>query len=92
MFVKGIKDKRRKYVKKIVADIDTIPYLWIGPPNWKPDTGINELVADETDAGCFFLSDGMHFVLATAHTPRESRPPHGSTAWHAGCLSMRHIP
>lgn len=74
LFVKGIKDKRRKYVKKIVADIDTIPYLWIGPPNWKPDTGINELVADETDAGCFFLSDGMHFERARdgAHPTRKS--------------------
>lgn len=74
LFVTDIKNKRRQYVEKIVADIDTIPYLWIGPPNWKPDTGINELVEESTPQGAFFLSNGMHFDRAAdgAHPTRAS--------------------
>ena len=30
LFVKDIAEKRTKYVDRILADIDTIPYLWIG--------------------------------------------------------------
>ena len=45
-----------------------------GPPNWKPDTGINELVAKNVKKGCFFLSDGMKFDRAKdgAHPTRNS--------------------
>ena len=34
LFVSDIATKRRGYVRKMIADIDTIPYVWIGPPNW----------------------------------------------------------
>lgn len=61
LFVGNIIEKRTRYVKKILADIDTIPYLWIGPPNWKEDTGINRMILDNAAPGCFFLSDGMKF-------------------------------
>lgn len=74
LFVKDIITKRRDYVRHMVADIDTIPYVWIGPPNWKPDTGINTLVAEETAPGTFFLSDGMEFERSRdgAHPTRSS--------------------
>lgn len=74
LFVSDIKTKRRGYVEKIVADIDSLPFLWIGPPNWKADTGINELVAESVPEGCFFLSDGMHFERSRdgAHPTRDS--------------------
>ena len=61
LFVSNIIDKRTRYVKKILSDIDTIPYVWIGPPNWKEDTGVNRMIRDNAAPGCFFLSDGMHF-------------------------------
>lgn len=74
LFVKDISERREKYVKKIIADIDTIPYLWIGPPNWKDDTGINDLIAANTAPGCFFLSNGMSFQRKSdgAHPTNES--------------------
>lgn len=37
-------ETRAPYVKKILEVIDTIPYVWIGPPNWKEDTGINDML------------------------------------------------
>lgn len=61
LFVSNIIQKRTGYVQKMIADIGDIPYLWIGPPNWKEDTGINRIIADNAAAGSFFLSDGMHF-------------------------------
>lgn len=61
LFVSNIIDKRTRYVKKMLSDIDTIPYVWIGPPNWKEDTGVNRMIRDNAAPGCFFLSDGMHF-------------------------------
>lgn len=74
LFVKDIKQKRDKYVKSILAQIGDIPYLWIGPPNWKEDTGINDLIATNTQPGCFFLSNGMEFDRAKdgAHPTRSS--------------------
>ncbi len=74
LFVKDIITKRDKYVKTLIAEIDSLPYLWIGPPNWKPDTGINKLIAANTGRGQFFLSDGMQFDRAKdgAHPTRKS--------------------
>lgn len=74
LFVKDIEQRRDKYVKKMLEEIGDIPYLWIGPPNWKPDTGINRLIAKNAAPGSFFLSDGMHFDRASdgAHPTRSS--------------------
>lgn len=74
LFVKDIKTKRHKYVQNIIDDIGDIPYVWIGPPNWKPDTGINELVASLAATGCYFKSDGMRFDRSSdgAHPTRKS--------------------
>lgn len=74
LIVSDIASKREKFVRKILEDIDTIPYLWIGPPNWRRDTGINDLIARSTPQGAFFLSDGMHFERSKdgAHPTRNS--------------------
>lgn len=74
LFVRDIAEKRDKYVKNIVRDIGDIPYVWIGPPNWKADTGINDLIAANTAPGTFFVSNGMHFDRAKdgAHPTRSS--------------------
>lgn len=74
LFVKDIKEKRDKFVKNMISQIGDLPYLWIGPPNWKPDTGINELIESNTPKGYFFLSNGMHFdrLRDGAHPTRKS--------------------
>lgn len=72
--VRDIASARRQYVEKIIEDIDTIPYLWIGPPNWRRDTGINALISSVASEGSFFLSDGMDFERTAdgAHPTRSS--------------------
>lgn len=74
LFVKDIQEKRDKFVKNILSQIGDLPYLWIGPPNWKPDTGINDLIAKNTPKGYFFLSNGMQFdrLRDGAHPTRKS--------------------
>lgn len=74
LFVSDIAKKRDRYVKQIVKEIGDIPFLWIGPPNWKKDTGINDLIASNVPEGSFFLSDGMHFNRKKdgAHPTHES--------------------
>jgi len=74
LFVRDIARKRDRYVKHILRQIGDLPYLWIGPPNWKDDTGINSLVAANVKPGSFFLSDGMHFDRTSdgAHPTRRS--------------------
>lgn len=76
LYVPDIKRARRPFLKKILAEIGDIPYVWIGPPNWVEDTGINDLIEQEVEDGCFYLSahdqfersrDGAHPTRASAH-------------------------
>lgn len=74
LFVSDIKHKRQRYLDNILAQIGDIPYVWIGPPNWKPDTGINEMLQASCAPGSFFLSNGQQFTRASdgAHPTRSS--------------------
>lgn len=67
-------ESRLPYINKILATIDTIPYIWIGPPNWKEDGGINDLLAKTCRPGSFFRSKGMEFKRRSdgIHPTKES--------------------
>lgn len=67
-------ESRRPDVKKILRVIDTIPYVWIGPPNWAEDSGINDMIASECKPGTFFKSAGMEFQRKSdkIHPTRKS--------------------
>jgi len=67
-------ETRLPYIRKILKEIDTIPYVWIGPPNWKEDGGINDLLARTCRPGTFFRSAGMEFKRKAdkIHPTRES--------------------
>lgn len=74
LFVSDIKRKRQRYLDNILSQIGQIPYVWIGPPNWKPDTGINDMLQTSCAQGTFFLSNGQHFDRSKdgAHPTRQS--------------------
>lgn len=67
-------ETRLPYINRILKVIDTIPYVWIGPPNWKEDGGINDLLARTCRPGSFFRSAGMEFKRKAdkIHPTRES--------------------
>lgn len=51
---------RLPYVRRILDVIDTIPYVWIGPPNWDDsDNGFNDMLASTCRRGSFFRTAGM---------------------------------
>lgn len=74
LFVRNITSKRDVCVKNIIKEAGNIPYVWIGPPNWKEDTGINTLISKNAGAGHYFKSDGMDFERSKdgAHPTRQS--------------------
>ena len=59
MFVRDIKTRHLQPLKNILSQIGDKPYLWIAPPNWKPDTGINELLAENIPAERLFVSKDL---------------------------------
>ena len=54
-------ESRRPYVQTILDKIGDLPYIWIGPPNWKEDSGINDMLENTCRPGGFFRSAGMEF-------------------------------
>lgn len=74
LFVRNIGKERAKWVDAMLQDIGDIPSLWIGPPNWKEDTGINQLLSDKVGVGRFFLSKNLDLDRASdgAHPTREA--------------------
>lgn len=67
-------ESRLKYVRKIIEKIGDIPYVWIGPPNWKEDGGINDMLEDNLAPRSFFRSAGMSFKRKkdNIHPTREA--------------------
>ena len=74
LFVRDIKTKRLKYVKKIISQIGDIPYVWVGPPNWKDDTGINDLILRFTGKYNYFPSKDLTY----RRTKDGAHPTHSS--------------
>ncbi len=72
LFIRNVQS-REPLIKKIISQADTIPFVWIGPPNWKKDSGINDIIEMHCGKGRYFPSkeltlprgpDGAHPTLA----------------------------
>ncbi len=74
LFVPDIIRKRNKYVKHMLKQIDTISFVWIGPPNWKDDTGINEMIVKNVGALRYFPSKNLNYQRSSdgAHPTHSS--------------------
>ena len=73
LFVRNL-DERDAAVSKILDEVGDLPYIWIGPPNWKPDTGINDILLRHCGKKRYYPSlrlqyqrakDGAHPVLSS---------------------------
>lgn len=80
LFIPGIR-KREPYVRRILAQVGELPFVWIGPPNWKEDTGINDLLKEVVGPGRFFdsrrlsyerVEDGAHPTPTSAYRWADS--------------------
>ena len=67
--------QRGKYFDKIIPQTHGIKTVWVGPPNWKEDTGINDAMMEKFGNKQFFLSKNLHFTRVegdVAHPDRKS--------------------
>jgi len=63
LFVRDL-PKREKYITTIMEKLGSRPFFWIGPPNWKKDTGINDLICSKVGKGRFFDSRNLELERA----------------------------
>lgn len=72
LFIRNIIEDREKFVDNILSQAGNTKLIWIGPPNWKPDTGINQLLESKLGKKRFFLSKDLPLARATdgAHPTR----------------------
>ncbi|MCX7833602.1 MAG: SGNH/GDSL hydrolase family protein [Ignavibacteria bacterium] len=54
--------KREDYITKIVEQLNGVNYVWIGPPNWKEDNGLNNTIEKVTGKENFFPSKNIFLV------------------------------
>lgn len=74
LFVPRIIENRRDYVQHIYEQVKDKPFVWIGPPNWKKDTGINQLIEEVVGTGHYFDSRTLTYERASdgAHPTKKS--------------------
>jgi len=55
LFVRDLPD-RDKYIGRMLQKLSDRPYFWISPPNWREDTGINDLIIKNVSSARYFDS------------------------------------
>ena len=68
VYLKDYEKYRGKYVDEILKKIDTIPFVWLGPPNWNNDTALNLVIQKHVGKDKFFPS-----YKITLHNPKFKR-------------------
>lgn len=60
-------DRRVPYIKKIVEQIDSIPFVWVGPPLWKEDKGVYAMLKGALPEGVLFKTEGIDIQRGPDH-------------------------
>ncbi len=73
LFIRDIKSRDR-LVKNILRQVGDRKYIWIGPPNWKKDTGINDLILRNAGPSRYYPSKNLTYERFKdgAHPTRKS--------------------
>lgn len=66
LFVKDI-DHRKENIKKIVKKFGDLPFVWVSPPNWKKDTGINDAIISVVGKDRYFDSRSLKLERGPDH-------------------------
>ena len=93
LFVRDL-EKRDEYIRRIVDKTKGRSFVWIGPPNWKKDTGIDSLIRKNVGVGRYFDSSRLTFQRGKDHihpTPSSSKQWMDSVAvWMSSVGKMAH--
>lgn len=60
LYTKDMKGCHTK-ITRIMQRMGNVPFVWIGPPNWCEDNGINDLIEQTVGKRRFFRTKGMEF-------------------------------
>ncbi len=55
-------ETKRTDLETIIKKIGNIPYIWVGPPNWTEDTGINNVILQTVGRKRFFPSKNLNYT------------------------------
>lgn len=74
LFIRDIIETRDVYMQNIAKQLQPHNYLWIGPPNWKKGTGINDLILKYVPSAQYYESRKLKYQRAKdgAHPTRAS--------------------
>lgn len=73
LFIRDI-NSRNIYVRNILRQVGKRKFIWVGPPNWKDDTGINDLIVRNVGVKRYFPSKNLTYerLKDGAHPNRKS--------------------
>jgi len=77
LFYKDI-ESRESYIQDILEQAGDIPSIWVGPPNWKKDTGINDLIEKNVGTERFFRSENIKLTRQSDGIHPDMK---GSVTW-----------
>lgn len=83
LFLKNF-DLRKPHVEKLVAKMRNIPFVWIGPPNWKEDVGFNAMMRKTLPQGTFYDSNPLDLPRGKDHIHPT---PSGGITWTDSIMS-----
>lgn len=66
LFVKDLSE-RKKYIDKILDKIGNRPFVWISPPNWKKDTGMDSVIRKTVGDKHYFNSTRLSLQRNNDH-------------------------
>lgn len=66
LFVRDLAD-RKQYISGILRKIGHKPYVWISPPNWKKDTGMDSTILAAVGRKRFFDSSALTLERSNDH-------------------------
>jgi len=64
LFIRNIIEDRTAFVQEILKQAGDTKMIWVGPPNWKKDTGINQMLLNELGEKRFYSSEKLKLARA----------------------------
>ena len=66
LFVKDLPERKR-YLQTILKKLGNYPYVWISPPNWTKDTGMDSIIRQTVGDKRFFNSSSLTLERSDDH-------------------------
>lgn len=71
-------ERRLPDVEKIVAKLDSLPFVWVGPPLWKEDKGVYKMLEKGLPKGVLFKVENLDIPRGPDHVHPTKR---GADIW-----------